>query len=82
MGVLTKPQLAKVSRHISENGTTVMWSKPQVHAAVQAIEDWFEANRSSLNTEINAATAPLVFTAEQKKKLIVGFLIQKAEREL
>ncbi len=80
MAVLTKPQTRQIGRHITR-GVTTDWSSTQADAAVQAIEDWFEANRGAISAAINAASSPKVFSAAQKKTLLLEFLLQKVRRE-
>lgn len=73
MATITPTELAAARR-----GATADWpngithTKPQINAALQAIEDWWNANAASLVTAINAATVPLgvTFTGAQKK--IIG----------
>jgi len=58
------------------------FNKTQINAMLQAIEDWFEAARPSLNTAINTATAPYVFSAANKKKALSYWCAQKYGREV
>lgn len=81
MAVLNTTQLEELRRHLETSGIAVTYTKVQVNAALQAIEDWFEANRTSLSTAINAGTAPFTFTGAQKVKLVKFWLLQKAGRE-
>ena len=80
MAVLSSDQLTDMRKKMAV-GETVVWTKPQLNAALQAIEDWYETNKVAIGTAIDVATAPLVFTAAQKKKLGAYWLLQKASRE-
>ena len=79
MAVLSGLELAELRRAMATNGT-VTWTKPQINAALQAIEDWFEANRASLGAAIEAV-APGLYTAPRKKRLVAYWLRQKFVRE-
>jgi hypothetical protein len=59
----------------------VTWNSTIIDAALQAVEDYFEATaKAGLNSAIETA-APGVFTGPQKKLLIAYFIMQKASRE-
>ena len=79
MAVLALPALAEIRQEVSR-GVIVTWTKPTINAALQAVEDWFEANRASLGAAIEAA-APAAFTAAQKKKLVAYWLSYKFSQE-
>jgi len=79
MAILTTDQLVQLRQMAAAEAATVTWTKPQVNAALQAIEDWWEANRASLGTAIEAA-APGKFTVAQKKALGKYWLWQKYGR--
>jgi hypothetical protein len=59
----------------------VVWTKPVINLAFQAIEDWFEANKASGSAAVDAATAPFVFTGPQKKLLFAAWLLAKNKIE-
>ena len=80
MAILTLEELAFLRRETAKHQTPVTWTKPQINAASQATENWFEANRASLNSAINAATSPVVFPAAVKLRLVKEWLRQKFER--
>jgi hypothetical protein len=82
MAILSSGQLVEL-RNSCERLAAVGWTKPQIAAVLQAIEDWFEANRASLVTALNTALAAqgLTLTAAQKRALVVAFFTQKATRE-
>lgn len=79
MAVLTPAQLVELRQHCAE-AQTVTWTKPQVNAALQAIEDRFEAVRASFGVAIETA-APGVFSPAQKVRLVKFWLRQKFGRE-
>lgn len=83
MATLNDSQLSEVRRAVSSERPTVDYTKAQINAAVQAIEDYFETTaRSGLNTAINGATQPLgiTLTNGQKQALVKFYLRQKFER--
>lgn len=75
MAILEATELAKLRRDFAE-GVAVTYTKPQINAALQQIEDWFEANRASLGAAITGG-----WTANQKRRLVKFWLRQKFERE-
>jgi len=80
MATLTAPQLAELRRGIAPDVAAVNFNKPQVNAALQAVEDWFE---TTARTEIGAAietAAPGVFTNAQKRVIAKYWLRQKFDR--
>jgi len=78
--VLTAIQLAAIRQDFVATLTIINKTKPQINVALQAIEDWFEANRVSLGTAIEAAV-PGQFTGAQKLKLVKFWLRSKFDRE-
>jgi len=83
MAILTATQLAEMrQRLVKKLGIMAIdFDKPTVNAAFQAIEDWYEANKGQISSDINTATAPFVFTPQQKKWLGAYWLLQKSKRE-
>lgn len=80
MAILTTDQLAVLRRSAfpAENAT---WTKAEVNAALQAIEDYFETTaRAGLGAAIEAA-APGRFSNARKKRLVAYWLLQKFDRE-
>lgn len=59
MAILLPDDLAEL-RQGAARDQTVNYTKAQINVAMQAIEDWFEANRPALAAAINSATAPYV----------------------
>ena len=80
MALLTLTQLAAIRQDFVATLAVINKTKPQINAAIQAIEDWFEANRASLGAAIEAA-APSTFTPAQKLKLVKFWLRSKFDRE-
>ena len=62
---------------------TVNYSKAQINAAIQALEDWWDdtQQQTTVSAEIDTATSPFVFTNAQKKKIAKFWLCNKGERE-
>lgn len=79
MAILAATPLAELRQAVA-SGLVVTWTKPIINTALQAIEDWFEANRASLGTAIEAV-APGAFTNPQKKKLVAYWLSYKFGQE-
>ena len=85
MAVLTPDELVilrrEVEQSLREAGLASSFTKAQLNARIQAIEDWFEANRTSLAQAIDAA-APGNLTVAQKKRLVAHWLRHKFGREV
>ena len=69
MAVLTAAQLQQC-RQGAQNGSPP-WTKPQINAALQAIEDTMRGAtvQSALSQAIDAAVSPLSLTAGHKKRM-------------
>lgn len=80
MAILTTNNLTQIRQDCAKD-ITVNYKKAEINLALQAIEDWFEANRASLAAAINTATTPFVFTNPQKVKLVKHWLLSKFGRE-
>jgi len=81
MAILSPNQLVELRQAAAEDQVGINWTKAQINAAAQAVEDWFEANRPSLNAAINTATSPVVLPGAVKRLLLIRFLMQKSRRE-
>lgn len=79
MAALTAPEFAPIRQRLADLVRAPHYRKAQVNAAVQAVEDWFEANQPALGTAIETA-APGVFSAAQKRLLVRAWLLSKFER--
>ena len=75
MAIITAPQAAKLRQAMAREGT-VTWTKAEINAAFQAIEDTFEGARPALGTAVETA-APGFFTGPQKTALIKHWLKHK-----
>lgn len=80
MATLTTEDLQKIRQECART-IIVNYTKAQINAAAQAVEDWIQANAASLSTAINAATTPLVLTAAQKKKLVAEYCDYKFNKD-
>ena len=78
---LSENELVELRQRMARATPIVPWKKVAINAALQAIEDWFEAERASLGQAIEAA-APGMFSIAQKKKLVAYWLEQKFRREV
>lgn len=76
MAILIPDELAALRRQCASERATVNYTKSQVNAALQAIEDWFESNRVSLGVAVEAAT-PGQFNAAEKRRLVKHWLNHK-----
>lgn len=82
MAILDSGQLTEVRRAYTDKRAPIVdYTKPQLNAAIQAIEDWFEMNRAGLAVAIDAATAPYVFPATQKRLMVAMWLRHKSGRD-
>lgn len=81
MAVLLPNELAELRQRAAGGQVVVDYTKPTINAALQAIEDWVEANRAALGTAINTTTAPYVFSPAMKKRLFAHWCRQKFRRE-
>lgn len=85
MAVLTSAQLAELRQGCASSaaaaGAPVNYTKAQLNAALQAVEDWFEnTGRAAIGAAIEAA-APGLFNAAAKKRIAAYWLRQKFARE-
>ncbi len=76
MAILTPSELAAIRKKLARN-RTVTWDKPQINAAIQAIEDRLQASKGTLNADIEAA-APGVFNAGQKRLIFANAAVRFA----
>ena len=80
MATLTTEELQEL-RHSMARQFPVTWTKTQVNAALQAIEDRMRlaSTQNAIATDIEA-TAPGVFTAGQKARLFGVWCVTAAQR--
>jgi hypothetical protein len=85
MATLASDELTEI-RHIlaQKQGDGVNWTKAQINAVAQAIEDLLVSTsfQNSVSSAINAATSPLVMTAAQKKYLFAVVVYRKYVRDI
>jgi hypothetical protein len=81
VATLNDAQLTFLRRKVAAKLTEVGYTKATAQLALQAIEDWFEGERSAINTAINTATSPITLDAGTKTILVAVYLLQKATRE-
>lgn len=83
MAVLTPVQLAILRQQFIQDlgNVSVDFVKATVNNAFQALEDWYEGEKSNVSSLINTATSPYIFTADEKRFMAAYFLLQKAARE-
>jgi len=82
MAILTKRQLDDVRQALVGELKEANFTKPQVNAAIQAVEDVLTggALQTALSNAMNTATSPLVLTATQKKLLVRWVLRSRFDR--
>jgi len=78
MSTLTARHLREL-RNAVEPVAPPQYTKAEINAVAQAVENWFEAARPSLNAAINGAYSGL--SARQKRAIVKEFLRQKFGRE-
>ena len=81
MAVITLNELVKGRRRLTKKSDVVTWSKSEVNFALQAIEDWYEANKADAITAIEAS-APGVFSLEEKRTISRIWVSFKAKKGL
>lgn len=82
MATLTAEELVQIRRDVARAGDIpINYTKATINTALQAIEDWYEANRATLGVSIDAAIAPQVLTLAQKREITKFWLTQKSGRE-
>ena len=75
MAALTASQLAELRRSAIRDWTTAIdFGKPIANATFQAIEDWYEGERTVVSGLINTASSPKSFTNAEKKLIAKHYL--------
>jgi hypothetical protein len=85
MATLTSDELTEVRRILAQKqGDGVNWTKAQINAAAQAVEDLLVTTsfQNAVSSAINTATSPLVMTAAQKKYLFAVVVYRKYVRDI
>lgn len=76
MAVISAAQLTPLRQEAERGVGTVPWTKPQINAALQAVEDHFESVKSGFVTAIETAV-PGVFSLAQKREIVKFWLRYK-----
>lgn len=81
MAALTTPEKNDLRSDLAGLVPTVTWTKSQIHAVFQAVEDWWElpATKASISAAIDSALPGL--TNAQKKAAVAAYLRQRAIKE-
>ena len=80
MTVLSAEQLTELRQEMARDDSVVNWSKVQINAACQAVEDQIEGFKAPINSAINTAMSPVVMPNATKKKLVKFYFRQKFNR--
>lgn len=76
MAVISPASLTRLRQAAARaKGSGIDWTKGTINAAFQAIEDWLDGGEAtrpaqSLSSALDAATAPHVFSAGEKRILL------------
>ena len=81
MAILTTEQLVSQRNECERSGIGINYTKAQVNAALQAVEDRLTSagTKTALSADIETA-APGVFTAAQKREIVRAVVRRIAER--
>lgn len=81
MAVFTPDELTVLRNAMARNSTNITWTKAQVNAALQAIEDRMRAagTQTALSNDIEAV-APGVFGGAEKTRLFGIWCVTAAKR--
>lgn len=82
MAVLTDDETTVIRQSLAQ-GETPNWTKAQINAAAQAVEDILVGAtlQTAISNAINTATSPVVLTATQKRRLVAFVLERKYRRD-
>ena len=80
MTTLTATILTNIRRKVAK-GRNPNWSKAQLDAAAQAVEDRLVNSAGVISADIDTATSPLVLPAGVKKALVAYVLENKFLRD-
>lgn len=81
MATLTDAELHDISKELARRSPEVTWSKADIHAAIQVVEDWYEDDKTTVSSQIDTATSVGLFTNAQKKLIGALFMALKAPKE-
>lgn len=72
MSILTPDELTPIRRAVAEEtDSSIDWSKTQINAAVQAVENFAEARIPQISAAIDAATVPFGYTFSGPRKIAI-----------
>ena len=78
MAVLDATQLAQLRKLSRVNWTTAIdFDKPIANSTLQSVEDWYEGERATVSSDIDAASSPKVFSNPEKKLIAAAYLSWK-----
>ena len=82
MAILTPEQLAQLRQELERRQVPINYTKPQINAAFQGVEDWYQAAnvQNAISNAIDSATSPLVLTPQQKLALVCVALRRLSNR--
>ena len=80
MATLTSEQLTQLRQEIARGESVVVWDKPTINAACQAVEDEIEGLKAAISAAIYPATSPVVLSNSIKLKLVKFYFHQKFNR--
>jgi hypothetical protein len=69
MAVISTSELQRARQAIAAD-QNAHWTKPQINAAIQAVEDLISSQSAAISAAINTATSPVVLTAAEKKAVV------------
>jgi len=81
VAILNSKTLAD-ARNACEKLGAVDYDKPQINAALQAVEDLLTSNatKNQISSTINTATAPKTLSAAQKREIVKAVVVKLADR--
>jgi len=75
MAVLNATELAELRKLVRINWTTpVDFNRSVANASFQAMEDWYEGQRSTVSSDIDTASTPKSFSNSEKKLISAAYL--------
>jgi len=85
MATLTNPEKDQMRQEFAaaNAGGDIPWTKPQINAAGQAIEDVLTSPQvqTAISNAIDAAMTPIVLSATAKRRLVAILLRLKFQRD-
>lgn len=81
MATLSASELQDIRNGCAASNPAVGYTKAQINAAAQAVEDFLTNNSATVSTAINTATSPLVMSAALKKEIVAQVCQKKFQRD-